>query len=144
MPAAAGASSPPRWRRRSSTTGSRVTPVPRPTRRCRRSGRRRDAIDRAVRARCVRPAPRAAEVRSVRFDRRLLTHFEWMLPLMAVGVCVLGILTVYSASYTPGSDGPPPMAVRQLIWFVAGTAILLQPDLGSAALVVRSEEHTSE
>jgi rod shape determining protein RodA len=60
----------------------------------------------------------------VRFDRRLLTHFEWLLPLMAVGVCALGILTVYSASYAPGSDGPPPMAVRQLIWFVAGIAVM--------------------
>ena len=61
----------------------------------------------------------------MRFDRRLLTHFEWMLPLMAVGVCVLGILTVYSASYSPDTGGPPPMAVRQLVWFVAGVAAML-------------------
>ena len=61
----------------------------------------------------------------MRFDRRLLTHFEWLLPLLAVGVCGLGILTVYSASYAPGADGPPPMAVRQLVWFVAGLAVML-------------------
>ena len=61
----------------------------------------------------------------MRFDRRLLTHFEWLLPLLAVGVCALGILTVYSASYTPGADGPPPMAVRQLTWFLAGLVVML-------------------
>ena len=61
----------------------------------------------------------------MRFDRRLLTHFEWLLPLLAVAVCSLGILTVYSASYAPGADGPPPMAVRQLVWFVAGLAVML-------------------
>jgi rod shape determining protein RodA len=61
----------------------------------------------------------------MRFDRRLLTHFEWLLPALAVGVCTLGILTVYSASYAPGADGPPPMAVRQLTWFVAGLVVML-------------------
>ncbi len=56
----------------------------------------------------------------MRFDRRLLTHFEWLLPLLAVAVSLIGILTVYSASYTPDAAGPPPMAVRQLTWFAAG------------------------
>jgi rod shape determining protein RodA len=60
----------------------------------------------------------------MRFDRRLLTHFEWLLPLLAITVSTLGILTVYSASYAPG-DTAPPMAVRQLTWFVAGLAAML-------------------
>jgi rod shape determining protein RodA len=61
----------------------------------------------------------------MRFDRRLLTHFEWVMPLLAAAVCVLGILTVYSASYSPGTDGVPSMAVRQLTWFVAGLGVML-------------------
>ena len=28
------------------------------------------------------------------FDRRLITHFEWLLPLLVLAVCVLGIMTV--------------------------------------------------
>jgi len=56
----------------------------------------------------------------MRFDRRLLTHFEWLLPLLAIAVSALGILTVYSASYAPGADSPAPMAMRQLVWCIAG------------------------
>ncbi len=61
----------------------------------------------------------------MRFDRRLLTHFEWVLPLLAVAVSALGILTVYSASYAPGGDALPAMAVRQLVWFGAGLVAML-------------------
>jgi len=61
----------------------------------------------------------------MRFDRRLLTHFEWFLPLVAICVSALGILTVYSASYVPGSDAPAPMAMRQLVWCVAGLGAML-------------------
>ena len=61
----------------------------------------------------------------MRFDRRLLTHFEWFLPLVAICVSGLGILTVYSASYVPGSDAPAPMAMRQLVWCVAGLVAML-------------------
>src|SRR5262245_15548730 len=61
----------------------------------------------------------------MRFDRRLLTHFEWLLPILAIAVCAFGILTVYSASYTPGAESPAPMAMRQLIWFGAGLVVML-------------------
>jgi rod shape determining protein RodA len=61
----------------------------------------------------------------MRFDRRLLTHFEWLLPLLAIAVSGLGILTVYSASYTPGADTPSPMALRQLVWCVGGLVAML-------------------
>jgi len=53
-------------------------------------------------------------------DRRLLTHFEWLLPLFAVAVCGLGIVTVYSATHAPGTDGPSPLAIRQGLWFTGG------------------------
>jgi rod shape determining protein RodA len=53
-------------------------------------------------------------------DRRLLTHFEWMLPLFAVAVCALGIATVYSATHALGAEGPSPLAIRQGMWFAGG------------------------
>jgi rod shape determining protein RodA len=55
----------------------------------------------------------------MRFDRRLLTHFEWLVPLLAIGVCGLGMLTVYSATHNPGG-GTSSLAIRQLVWFCAG------------------------
>src|SRR2546425_9086657 len=61
----------------------------------------------------------------MRFDRRLLTHFEWPLPLLALAVTGMGIATVYSATHGPGSEGLPPQALRQMAWLAAGVAGML-------------------
>jgi rod shape determining protein RodA len=61
----------------------------------------------------------------MRFDRRLITHFEWLLPLLALAVSGLGALTVYSATHGPGLHGPSPLAVRQLTWLAGGTGAML-------------------
>lgn len=53
-------------------------------------------------------------------DRRLLTHFEWLLPLLAIGVATGGLVTVYSATHGPGADGPSPLAIRQAAWLAGG------------------------
>ena len=53
-------------------------------------------------------------------DRRLLTHFEWVMPLFAMAVCALGIVTVYSATNIPNTEGPSPLAIRQGLWFTGG------------------------
>ena len=58
-------------------------------------------------------------------DRRLITHFEWMLPLFAVAVCGVGIATVYSATHAPGMEGPSTLAVRQGMWFAGGCVGML-------------------
>src|SRR4029077_2753390 len=103
-----------------------------------RQGRRRGRAAQATStaARAASPAWRRAggtrgtrlsvpDAKRMRFDRRLLTHFEWALPLLAIAICAFGILTVYSASYTPGTDSPAPMAMRQLTWFAAGLLVML-------------------
>src|SRR5688572_12466841 len=58
-------------------------------------------------------------------DRRLLTHFEWLLPLLVLAVAATGILTIYSATYTPETVGPPALAMRQLAWLGAGVVGML-------------------
>jgi rod shape determining protein RodA len=63
-------------------------------------------------------------MRFARFDRRLLTHFEWAVPLLAIGVRCLGILTVGSATWSPGAAASP-LATRQLLWFAAGVVGML-------------------
>jgi rod shape determining protein RodA len=61
----------------------------------------------------------------MRFDRRLITHFEWLLPLLALSVSGLGALTVSSATHTPGAQGLSPLAWRQLTWLAAGAVGML-------------------
>jgi len=56
----------------------------------------------------------------MRLDRRLITHFEWLFPLLALAICSLGELTVYSATHTPGHRGMSPLAARQLTWLAGG------------------------
>jgi rod shape determining protein RodA len=61
----------------------------------------------------------------MRFDRRLITHFEWPLPLLALGVCGIGAMTVYSATHGRGAPGPSTLAVRQLTWLAGGMVAML-------------------
>lgn len=61
----------------------------------------------------------------MRIDRRLIAHFEWQLPLLAVAIATLGTLCVYSASHEPGMSGLPPLVVRQLVWFASGLVGML-------------------
>ncbi len=61
----------------------------------------------------------------MRFDRRLLPHFEWVLPLIVLAICGLGVTSVYSATYTPSRAGFPPLALRQLVWLGAGALGML-------------------
>jgi rod shape determining protein RodA len=58
-------------------------------------------------------------------DRRLLTHFEWVLPLLVLAAAGTGILTIYSATWTPAMTGPPALAMRQLGWLGAGVVAML-------------------
>jgi rod shape determining protein RodA len=58
-------------------------------------------------------------------DRRLLTHFEWLLPLFAMAVCGLGIVTVYSATHAADGGGPSTLAIRQGLWFAGGLVGML-------------------
>src|SRR5262245_7433769 len=67
----------------------------------------------------------AARLTTMRFDRRLITHFEWLLPLLALAVCALGAATVYSATHVPGTNGFSSLALRQLMWLGGGFAAML-------------------
>lgn len=52
-------------------------------------------------------------------DRRLASHFDWVLFGLAVGLTLLGILTVYSATYSVASEQAS-LASRQFYWFIFG------------------------
>jgi rod shape determining protein RodA len=61
----------------------------------------------------------------VQIDRRLISHFDWTLLLLALTVVFLGIVTIYSANYniTEGHAGGLPS--RQLIWLGLGLVVML-------------------
>src|SRR2546430_27351 len=90
----------------SSTRAAGAAPSPRPS--CSRCSPTTSAATRGRRRPPSKP---------MRFDRRLITHFEWLLPLLAFAVSGLGAMTVYSATHGPAA------------------AILAQPDLGTVAIL---------
>ena len=61
----------------------------------------------------------------MQIDRRLVSHFDWTLFGLTLGLTMLGILTIYSASYniTEGQAGN--IAPRQFYWLIIGMVVML-------------------
>jgi rod shape determining protein RodA len=55
----------------------------------------------------------------MRFDRRLISHFDWTLLLLTLALLGVGVMAVYSATYEAGQRFSP-WAIRQLSWAVLG------------------------
>ena len=53
------------------------------------------------------------------FDRRLIEQFDWLLLGLSLALAGVGLLAVYSATYT-GPDQPSPIVIRQLVWVGVG------------------------
>lgn len=59
----------------------------------------------------------------LRFDRRLLLHFDWLLLVALLVVVAMSLLNLYSASYV-GYPGTPPY-VKQMYYYLAGFCLML-------------------
>ena len=79
----------------------------------------------------------------MRFDRRLITHFEWLLPLLALAVAGLGTLTVLSATQSPGAPRLTTFTARQLTWIAAGCVGMLVVQRAQQLGVVVTDGGTS-
>jgi rod shape determining protein RodA len=60
----------------------------------------------------------------MRFNRQLIAHFEWFLPVVTCALCALGLATQYSATYDP-TRGVHPVVLRQLAWIGVGLVGML-------------------
>lgn len=56
------------------------------------------------------------------FDRRLITHYDWVLLLQVALVAVIGMVNLYSATAAWGGPGTP-IYLKQLSWFGLGLGI---------------------
>lgn len=61
----------------------------------------------------------------MQIDRRLVSHFDWTLFGIAVGLTLLGILTIYSSAYSIIDRQGSGLATRQLYWFMIGIVAML-------------------
>ncbi|AMV72930.1 rod shape-determining protein RodA [Desulfuromonas carbonis] len=72
------------------------------------------------------------------FDRRLLTHFDWILLLLVCLVTSIGILNLYSAAASLGGSATP-VYLKQIYWLLIGLIIAL----GVSSFDYRHLEHYS-
>ncbi len=61
---------------------------------------------------------------SFMFDRRLLTHFDWFFLLLILFVSTIGILNLYSATFSWKTYGAP-IFLKQIYWLGMGISIAL-------------------
>jgi len=59
----------------------------------------------------------------MRFDRRLISHFDWVLLLLTLALLGAGVVAVYSATYE-GNHRLSPLAIRQASWALMGLACM--------------------
>lgn len=60
----------------------------------------------------------------MQIDRRLISHFDWTLFLLAVAFTAMGIVTIYSANYDIGAEHAGTLPSRQLLWLGLGLAVM--------------------
>ncbi|HZA57313.1 MAG TPA: rod shape-determining protein RodA, partial [Candidatus Udaeobacter sp.] len=63
--------------------------------------------------------------KSVQIDRRLISHFDWTLLLLALTLVFLGIVTIYSANYNITEAHAGGLPSRQLVWLGLGLVAML-------------------
>ena len=68
---------------------------------------------------------RGVQERYVQIDRRLASHFDWTLFGIVLSLTLLGILTIYSATYSITEGQAGGLAAKQFYWLVVGLAAML-------------------
>ena len=61
----------------------------------------------------------------MRIDRRLASHFDWPIFGLAIGLVLIGVLTIYSATRDLSGNGVSPLALRQLYWLIIGVTLMV-------------------
>jgi rod shape determining protein RodA len=60
----------------------------------------------------------------MKFDRRLLLNFDWVLFAMVSIICLIGLLNIYSTGYNQAYGKQELMYLKQLQWMVIGVACM--------------------
>ena len=61
----------------------------------------------------------------MRIDRRLLSHFDWPIFGLTIGLALIGVLTIYSATRDLAGNGVNPLALRQIYWLIIGITLMV-------------------
>ncbi|WP_333653486.1 rod shape-determining protein RodA [Dissulfurispira sp.] len=61
----------------------------------------------------------------LKIDRRLIKNFDWITFLLIIGLSMIGIMTIYSATRPPlGVGEHPDFYLKQVLWLLISTGVL--------------------
>lgn len=61
----------------------------------------------------------------MKFDRRLFFNFDWILLILVLGICLLGILNIYSAGFSLSDVRLKFLYIKQFQWMGAGILFMV-------------------
>jgi len=61
----------------------------------------------------------------VQIDRRLISHFDWMLLLLVLAFVAVGVATIYSANFDLATGHAGTLPARQVTWFGLGLIAMI-------------------
>ena len=61
----------------------------------------------------------------MQIDRRLVSSFDWPLFVLSIGLALLGIMTIYSATCSADEECSRYLATRQSYWLVIGLVLMV-------------------
>ena len=60
----------------------------------------------------------------MKIDRRVLLNFEWVLPMLVLLICAIGLINLYSAGHNLQVSANPPY-LKQAYWVVMGMGLMI-------------------
>ena len=60
----------------------------------------------------------------MKIDRRVLINFEWVLPLLVLSICAVGLLNLYSAGHNLLHASSTPAYMKQMYWVLLGLVLM--------------------
>ncbi|HWP60160.1 MAG TPA: rod shape-determining protein RodA [Candidatus Acidoferrales bacterium] len=61
----------------------------------------------------------------MQIDRRLIAHFDWTLLSLGLSLALIGLVTIYSATYNFSEGQAGGQAIKQAYWIVIGAAAMI-------------------
>ncbi|MGP8153776.1 MAG: rod shape-determining protein RodA, partial [Smithella sp.] len=60
----------------------------------------------------------------LKFDRRILHYFDWMLLAFVLSICAIGVLNIYSTGFS-SNEGQIPLYLKQIQWIALGLILMM-------------------
>jgi rod shape determining protein RodA len=68
--------------------------------------------------------PRKSQAERLKFDRRLLLNFDWVLLSMVFAICGIALVNLYSAGSSLASLKGSPIYIKQTVWILMGIVFM--------------------